>query len=303
MLADSFGSEAEAYFNAGEFEQSLICSQAALQITEKIENLWGQSYDRMLMSFVYFETGKLGEGIRLAEQSVQLADEAGLIASSIGLRSELAWFYAYSGAYEKGYELIEQALETAEAKQPAWKSFPQAAKIRMHLLQGDTQSAIQFVGNTLIEPISIPYARYTIFLCMANIELVVSKGDYDLGIRLADDLLSEVIPLTRVDIPEVLHWKGKALMGLGQFDPAHQVLTRACSLAKKLGAKPQLWPCLASLATVNSKLGNHREAEANREAARAIIHDIAESLQSVGLNDLFLKQPQVQGSMSQIQGE
>jgi class 3 adenylate cyclase/tetratricopeptide (TPR) repeat protein len=303
MLADSFGSEAEAYFNAGEFEQSLICSQAALQITEKIENLWGQSYDRMLMSFVYFETGKLGEGIRLAEQSVQLADEAGLIASSIGLRSELAWFYAYSGAYEKGYELIEQALETAEAKQPAWKSFPQAAKIRMHLLQGDTQSAIQFVGNTLIEPISIPYARYTIFLCMANIELVVSKGDYDLGIRLADDLLSEVIPLTRVDIPEVLHWKGKALMGLGQFDPAHQVLTRACSLAEKLGAKPQLWPCLASLATVNSKLGNHREAEANREAARAIIHDIAESLQSVGLNDLFLKQPQVQGSMSQIQGE
>ncbi|HJZ12424.1 MAG TPA: tetratricopeptide repeat protein, partial [Acidobacteriota bacterium] len=50
MLADSFGSEAEAYFNAGEYERSLECSQQALQISEKIDNLWGQSYDRMLMS-------------------------------------------------------------------------------------------------------------------------------------------------------------------------------------------------------------------------------------------------------------
>jgi hypothetical protein len=168
----------------------------------------------------------------------------------------------------------------------------------MHLLQGDTQAAIQFAGNTLFEPISIPYARYTIFLCMANIELAVSRGDYDLGIQLADYLLIEVMPLTRVDIPEVLRWKGKALMGLGQFDQAHQVLTRACSLANQLGAKPQLWPCLASLTTVNSKLGNHKEAETNREAARAIIHEIAGSLQSVGLNDLFLSQPQVQALMS-----
>src|SRR6185503_1581101 len=241
MLADSLGSEAEARFNAGEFEKALKCTQDALQITEKIENLWGQSYDRMLMSFVYFEVGKLGNGIQLAEQSVQLADAAGLIASSIGLRSELAWFYAYSGAYEKGNELIEQALQTAEAKQPAWKAFPQAAKIRMHLLQADIQSAAQFAGNTLFEPISIPYARYTIFLCLANIELAISRGDHDSGLKLADDLLNEATPLTRVDIPEVLRWKGNALIGLGQLGEAHQVLTEACSLAKRLEAKPQLW--------------------------------------------------------------
>jgi hypothetical protein len=83
------------------------------------------------------------------------------------------------------------------------------------------------------------------------------------------------------------------LIGSGQFDQAYQVLTQACSLAEKLGAKPQLWPCLAGLAIVNSKLGNHKEADANRQAARTIIHDIAESLQGVGLNDLFLKQAHV----------
>jgi len=294
MLADSLGSEAEARFNAGEFEKALKCTQDALQITEKIENLWGQSYDRMLMSFVYLEIGKLGTGIQLAERSIQLADEAGLIASSIGLRSELAWVYAYSGAFEKGYELIEQALQVAEAKQPAWRAFPQAAKIRMHLLQDDIQSAVQFAGNALFEPISIPYARYTIFLCLANIELAVSRGDHTLGLRLADELLNETTPLTRVDIPEVLRWKGNALIGLGQLDEAHQVLTEACSLAEKLGANSQLWTNLAGLATVNSKLARHQEAEANQKAARAIIQQIAESLQEVGLSESFLNQPRVQ---------
>jgi class 3 adenylate cyclase/tetratricopeptide (TPR) repeat protein len=297
MLADSLGSEAESRFNAGEFEQALKCSQDALQITERIENLWGQSYDRMLISFVYLEIGKLGPGIRLAEQSIQLADAAGLIASSIGLRSELAWFYAYSGAFEKGYELIDRALQVAEAKQPAWKAFPQAGKIRMHLLQGDVRSAIQFAGEALFEPISIPYARYTIFLCLANIELAVSRGDYESGLRLADDLLSEVIPLTRVDIPDVLRWKGNALIGLDRFDEALQVLTEACSLAKRLDAKPQLWSILASLSTVNFKLGKDNEAEANQKEAQAIIQQIAESLQEVGLSESFQNQPQVRALM------
>jgi predicted ATPase/class 3 adenylate cyclase len=297
MLADSLGSEAEARFNAGEFDEALKCTREALQITEQIENLWGQSYDRMLISFVYMEIGKLGAGVQLAEQSIQLADDAGLIASSIGLRSELAWVYAYSGAFEKAYLLIEQALQVAEAKQPAWKAFPQAAKIRIYLLQGDAQAAIRFAGNELYEAISIPYARYTIFLCLANIELAITRGDHELGLNLIEELLNEVTPLTRVDVPEVIRWKGIALTGLGRYDEAHQTLTEACSLAKKLDAQPQLWRILANLATVNSKLGNDKEAEENLEEARTIIQQIAESLHEVGLGDSFMHQPQVQAVM------
>ncbi len=294
MLADSLGSEAEARLNAGEFDEALTCTREALQITEKIENLWGQSYDRMLISFVYFEIGKLGVGIQLAEQSIQLADDAGLIASSIGLRSELAWIYAYSGAFEKAYPLIEQALQVAEEKQPAWKAFPQAAKIRIYMLQGDVQAAIQFAGNELYEAISIPYARYTIFLCLANIELAIARGNHELGLLLIEELLNEVTPLTHVGVPEVIRWKGIALTELGRYDEAHQALSEACSMARKLDAQPQLWPILASLEKVNSKLEKYKEAEANRDEARTIIQQIAESLREVGLTESFLNQPRVQ---------
>jgi tetratricopeptide (TPR) repeat protein len=294
MLADSLGSEAEARFSAGEFDRALECSQQALQISEKIENLWGQSYDCMLMAFVYIETGKLGTGIQLAAESIELADEAGLILSSIGMRSELAWLYAYTGAIEIGDTLIEKALQVAEAKQPAWKAFPQAGRIRMQLLQGDVRSAEQTAGNTLFQPISIPYARYTIFLCLANIELAISRGDHNLGLTLIEELLNEVSPLTKVDIPDVLRWKAEALSGLGRLEEAHQTLAQAWSMSEMLGAKLQIWPVLASLAVVCSKLGKHSEAESHLEEACRVVGQIAESLREVGLRGSFLNQPRVQ---------
>jgi hypothetical protein len=80
---------------------------------------------------------------------------------------------------------------------------------------------------------------------------------------------------------------------LGHLDEAQQVLTEACSLAEKLNANSQLWTNLESLASVNSKLGKPTEAEANREAARVIIQQIAESLHKVGLSESFLNQPRI----------
>ena len=293
MLADSFGSEAEAHLNAAKFDLSLERSKQALQITEEIENLWGQSYDRMLMSFVLLERGKLGRGIQLAEQSIQLADRAGLIASSIGLRSELAWIYSYCGALEKGLSVVNQALQVADAKQPAWKAFPQAAKIRMYLLRGDLPSAQQMAGDRLLEPISIPYARYTIFLSLANIELAAFKGENEFALALVENLLEEVLPLTRVDIPDVLRWKGNASHGLGRIKEAHEVLAHARFLAAESGSDLHLWPILVELADVNSKLGNHQKAETDREEARNIVERIAESLREVGLRDSFLNQARV----------
>ena len=294
MLADSLGSEAEAYFNAGEYQRSLEYSQQALLIGEQINNLWGQSYDQMLMSFAYFASGLLGSGIQMAERSIQLADEAGLIANSISLRSELAWVYAYCGMFEKGYELIEQAMQVAEIKQPAWKSFPRSAKVRMELLKSDIRSAEKTMGNGRLQATSIPYARYTIFVCLSNIELAVAKREFDQALTLSEELLQETSPLTRVDIPEVMRWKASALMGLGRLNEAHQTLTDACSLAKETDSNLHLWLILSNLAELNSTLGDDKGARANREEARGIVRQIAESLREVGLRDSFLDQARVQ---------
>ncbi|HET9907400.1 MAG TPA: adenylate/guanylate cyclase domain-containing protein [Anaerolineales bacterium] len=297
MLADSWGSEAEAYFNGGEFELGIECCEKALKISEEINNLWGQAYNMMLMSFVYFENGELGRGIQLAERSVQLADQAGLIASSISLRSELGWAYAYCGAFEKGLSLTIQPLQIADARQPAWRSFPLASRARMYIMKGDLELAGETIGDKPLQPTTIPYARYTIFVCLANLEFAYAKGKYAEVLKLADELMAEVKSLTRVDVPDVLRLKGLALLGLNRLDEALQILTEACSLAKEIDANLQLWSSLAGLADVQSKLGKQKEAEDSLVEARKIVAQVAESLREIGLNESFLNQPQVRKLM------
>lgn len=147
--------------------------------------------------------------------------------------------------------------------------------------------------NALLQPISIPYARYTIFVSLANIELAVTREDYNMAVALSDELLKEVVPLVRVDIPEVLRWKGIALSALGQLDEARRVLSEARALAESTGSNLHLWPILVGLAQVNAKLENHKEAGLNREQARKIVEQIAKSLHEAGLRESFLKQPRV----------
>jgi class 3 adenylate cyclase/tetratricopeptide (TPR) repeat protein len=294
MLADSLGSEAEAAYNAGEFERAFENCQQALVISERIKNIWGQSYDRMLMTFVLLQEGQLGKALPLGERSVQQADEAGLIASSITLRAELAWIHAFCGAFDEAYRLVSRAIQFAESKQPAWRVFPQAARVRIHLLYGDIASAQREAGDAPLQPISIPYARFTIFIVLANIELAYAKGDYATALSMIDELLDEVEPLTRLDVPDVLRWKGLVLIQLDRYDEALHSLTEACSRASAPGAHLQLWLSHASLADLHEKLRNNLEAEANRSKARKIIGQVAESLREIGLAEAFLNQPQVQ---------
>jgi tetratricopeptide (TPR) repeat protein len=209
----------------------------------------------------------------------------------------LALIHAFCGAFDEAYRLVEQAAEFAEARQPAWRSFPQAGLVRIHLLQGDVESAQRAAGDVPLRPISIPYARFTIFVILANIELAYVRGDYDAAFSMVDELLDEVVPLTRLDVPDVLRWKGLIFMELRRYDEALQVLTEACSLASGMGANLLLWLSYASLADVQEKLDHHQEAKSNQVKARTIIEQIAESLREIGLAESFLEQPQVRKVM------
>lgn len=294
MLADGLGAEAQVAFAAGDHERSLKCSQQALELSETIQNLWSQSYNKMLISMSYLDLGEIGKALRISEEGILLGDQSGLLASSIAQRSDLAWSYGFYGGIKQGLELVERALQEADSKQPEWRALPLAIKVRLYLLKGDLRSAEQTAGLVPLKPISIPFAHFTILVELANVELAVAKGEHERALNLIRDLLDEILPQTRVDIPEVLRWKGEILLGLNQLDEAHQTLTEACSRAEELGSRHQLWSALSSLADVCSLLDQHREqADTYRKQARFIVEMIAEELREIGLRDSFLNQPRV----------
>ncbi|MCI0552664.1 MAG: AAA family ATPase [Anaerolineae bacterium] len=297
MLTDSYGSEAEARFQVGDHDRALELLRKGLELSEKIENQWGKAYNRMLMSFIYLDRGEIGRGIQLSAEAIEEGERGGLVASSTSHRAELGWFYGFYGGMEKGLELVEQALELAEAKQPNFRALPLAFMVRLYLLKGDFELAQRVAGPKPLEPITIPYSRYTISVYMANIELALARKEYLHALTLAESLLAETAPLTRVDIPDVLRRKADALIGLNRLQEAHQVLTQACSHAEKFGSKHHLWSTLSALVEVESTLGQHDQADAHRKQARVIVEEIAEGLRGLGLRDPFLNQPRIQKLM------
>jgi tetratricopeptide (TPR) repeat protein len=247
----------------------------------------------MIIAFGMLESGRLGPGMQLAAESIQLADDGGLIASSIGLRAELGWMHATCGDFSGGYRLVEQAIQVAESQLPAWVDFPKALKVRMHLLEGDLPAARRTTGGKPLQPITIPYARYTILLSLANVALAEAEGDHLRALGLADELLAQVLPLTRVDVPEALRWRAAALQGLGRLEEAQQALIQARTMAEEHAFNLHLWLILSDLAELEARLGQPEQAAKDREEARRIALQIGETLQASGLRESFLNQPRV----------
>jgi tetratricopeptide (TPR) repeat protein len=300
MLADSLGSEASTRAQIGDHQEALELLKEGLQLSEKTENLWGQSYLRMVLSLVHFDQGRIRQGIQTSEQCVTTGDQAGLMASSIAHRAELGWYFGHYGAFEKGFEAAEKALQLADEEQSNFRTFPLAIIILLHLMKGDLESAQHMAGPAPLRPISIPYAHYTITVRLANVELSLAQGNYAHALSLADALLEEVTPLIRLNIPLVLQRRASALIGLNRIDEAHQILTQACSLAEEMDSRHHLWSIYIDLAEVNVCLEHNDEAETFRQKAREIIEVIADDLQEIDLKDSFLEQPRVQAFMRQL---
>jgi tetratricopeptide (TPR) repeat protein len=294
MLADNLGAEEEALFALGRYADLIKVGNQALEICDAIDNPWGKSYHRLLLSLAHFQRGEVQLAIRLSTEAVELGDRGGLIIATIAGRCDLAWFYGWCGARDKGLELIEEAIKITQENLPEWIALPLSIKVRLHALTGDVRLADASASIAPLEPVSIPYPHYTVLVREAEIERAFAKRDYARALKLTDNLLEEVDGIVRGEILYAECGRGDALMALGRFDEANQTLARAGTLARQQGSEQNLWIILASLARLHSTLGNVEEAKSNRAEARQIVEEIAEQLREIGLRELFLSQPRVE---------
>jgi tetratricopeptide (TPR) repeat protein len=293
MLADNLGAEEEADYSLGHYDEQISIGRQALELSEALDNPWGKSYHRLLMGLAHFEKGDPQAAFQLVREGVELGDSAGLIISSIAGRCDLGWFYGWYGAVDRGLELTDHAIELARANLPDWIAMPAAIKVRLHLLQGDTQAAEEAALITALEPPSLPYPHYTLMVELAQFELAFARRDYGPALARAEAILAELSGTRRGELPQLMGRRGDALLALGRDDEALEALTRARGQAEELKSKHELWPILASLAIVLTRTGKEREAIAAARQARQIVEEIGRSIEDARLHDSFLGQPRV----------
>jgi len=299
MLADNLGASAMANYFAGIYDEALSIAERAWKISKETDNYWGQSYSRVVPSYIYIDRGLPDLVVRYATECIETGEKGGLIASIVLVPVELAWLYGLYGDPDMGIEMAKRALEIAIEKMPDWKSPALAIIIRLYILAGNLDAAEKIASSERLNPLmAVIRSRYLAMIGLTKIELELARNNFQKALSRSDSLLDEISPLGWINNPEILHRKADALIGLGRLYEALQTLTEACSLAEKLDARHHLWSILASLSTVSSRLGKYKEADVYRKRAREIVEFIADRLREVELRDSFLDQPSVRKLMN-----
>ena len=298
MLADCLATTAEFHVMRGEYEQAFALSGEALRISRTIGNLWNESYSWYLIDLAYMDRAEMGRAIEAAEECLRLAKQAGFVPGLVQSVFDLTLIYASLGAVQRGYEAAGRLRDMAEGIS-LMGPLDRVMAARLHVLSGrllEAREALDearrgFAGETI--PL---FAIW--FINLVEAEWALSSGDYPRALAVADETISFLRQAgLRLFLPDVLYFKGQALLGLDRAEPANAALDEACAEAEAIGSRRTLWRILLAVSEVESRQGRYAEAQSRRRQAREIVEFIADHTGSPELRESFLRLPEVRKLM------
>jgi tetratricopeptide (TPR) repeat protein len=289
MLADNLSRSARILVALGEFDRALTLSDQARQISHRIGNLWGQSFCRMFVSYVYLERGEMATGIETMKECIQLGDESGFMMPQVATRADLGWIYGTLGAVDHGLQLALEGQQRAEQRLPAFRTWALACLARLYVMNGQLIEAETMITEgyaTFTED----FAQHAPFeMALAEAELAIARQDYARAIDVIDRLLARIDKYKiRTFRSDVLYLKGRALLQLDRLADARSVLQAARVEAEALGSRRMLWQILIALSEIEIE-----QRETWRAQAREIVTFIADHCPA-DLRSSFLNLPDVQ---------
>lgn len=295
MLADSITTTGLIEYFLGDLNQAIRSAEEGYQLSSSIQNLWGQSYSRMYISYPLVEKGELGQAIRCMEDCIQLSFQAGFLAPLATILADLGWVYALIGRIDHGLSLARQALENAEKEIPSWQVWSRAALTRIYSLQGDFPLAEETLKDAFkgLES-KESHGLAQVMVIQAEFDLALAKREYGRVLTLAEKVQrmlqqNDFIMLT----PFVLLAKGTALLELSELTEAYTALSAAQRRAEELGARRVLWEIFAALAQCSERRGDLAAASQARQSARELVEWMARRIDVPENRAAFLAQPAI----------
>lgn len=282
----------------GDYTQAAAHAEEAYRLGVESHNRDAQALSHFMIGFVHWERGEMGRALTAMEEDIALAESINSLTPLIGTRADLALLYGELGHVERGLVLAQQARKVAEEQLPILRFWPHAAQVSLCLSQGDVQAAEQLISTLADYPMVRARFGYMPFMWirvgLAHGEFALRQQAYEQAVKLMDtlftDLCEDGIWYLR---PDVLHLKGRGLLGLGEVEEAREVLLEARAAAQQLGTQRALWPVLVSLSEVAARCGDDATAAAIRQEAKQVVEDIAGHIGVPKLRTSFLELPQV----------
>lgn len=280
MLADNYGSSGIVNYPLGNFDQVIAESSEALAISERIGNLWGQSYAQWIVGNVHSDRGEPRRAVQVMENSIRIGEQGGFAGAEVGVRNALAITLAHYGLVDQGLDIVQQAVEIVEGRFAAWKHWSYAVLARIYTYRGKIAQAEAIMkdlrGVLYDKPLTQIMPLILFQICMADTELAITVQNRDANPAFLDSILQYLKKSqARGLMPEPMLAKGKILIARNELDDAAAILSEARGVAEARAARRVLWQIYSALAEIHERRGDYSKANSLRSQAREMIEYIA----------------------------
>ncbi|MBI3914582.1 MAG: tetratricopeptide repeat protein [Chloroflexi bacterium] len=278
MLVDTLSSTTMLYYFTGNYAESVDFHHQALELAERIDNLWNQSFCRHSVGNIFFERGDPTYAIETMEKSIHFGIKAGFIVPEIWTQADLGWVWASLGQYDRALKSAQAAHAQAEAHFQRWRPNTLAILSRIHTARGDPAAAEDYLQQArhLLAAGEFIWAG-EFHLGIAEAEFEMTRGDFARAAQMAEQLIAREQAMEfAFSIHAAQCVRGQALLALNRLDEAGAALAEAQRVADTRGSKWILWHVFAAQSELQTRLGNRDAAAELRAQAREIITRIAE---------------------------
>ncbi|MBI3740706.1 MAG: hypothetical protein HY257_02980, partial [Chloroflexi bacterium] len=293
MLGDNLARAAMLGFLYGDLAASQADATELVEISTRINNLWGLAEATGHQGGLLLEYGEPIEAIRELKASIEYGEQVGHVGAIIAGQLWLAGLYLQLGAVERGIENAEQAEAKAKDSITSWQFWARAILAQSFLLKGEFVQADE-LANQAYE--NVPREDFLAFpyAAIAASQTACAIKNYARALDRADQLIAFLDQSGfRAFRADANHARAMAFLGQGDYDQARAALEQARAEAERQNSRRMLWKILAARAECES---NQAKAREWRAKSRGVVEYIA-AHSPADLRGHFLNLPEVERVM------
>lgn len=272
----------------------------AIEISEEIGNLWGNSGALSVTTLPYIDRGEIERCIENGQISTNMAIQIDMGFFELALRAIMGWCCGASGLFDQGLEFLKTDKHKSEEGADFF-SLINIVKAHLYLLKGEPDEANECIMaaygsldmNDLNPAFRIYIGAFKFMPATVIGDLLWEMGRYERLREFAESSRQLMESRqNRTYALAMLRLKGQAEFELGLYDDARETLILARDRAQELDSKRNLWQALLYLSKVE-RTQNGADSENYLNQSRQIAQQIVDGIQRSDVRQAYLSLPQV----------
>ena len=268
-----------------DFDAAVTAGEEAVQISRDIGWRAGEAFACYALGMTLGAGGDYGRALSLARESLSVAEEIAhtqWVVAALRLTGELELDLLFP---ERARAKFASGLKLAqEIKSSFWTACLSAGLSRAACKTGELDLA-----STLLDPFDVDSSivMATWLAGCARVELALARGDFPRATELAASLERRAWPTGRPSRLTLL--QAEALLGMGRFEDAGDVLDRIPIDGRAFVPSPLLWRAQVIRGRLLNARGPRGAARQEYESARVTIGEIGECIDDGELRREFVE--------------